>query len=70
MDKIYETVVYCGRMKEYRILNLTTGSIYSMSYEDSGSAFKDINDEEMRFGKRVTRLRLENVQEILNTILF
>ena len=69
MDKIYETVVYCGRMKEFRTLNLTTGTVYSMSYPDFESANKAIEDGETRVGKRVTRVLVEDVGKILDTIL-
>lgn len=45
---IFEMVVYCGALKEWRILNITTGSLYSMSYETQAEAEAGIKSGENR----------------------
>jgi hypothetical protein len=48
---IFEMVVYCGALKEWRILNITTGSLYSMSYGSQEEAEAGIKSGENRANK-------------------
>jgi len=42
MTFIYETPVYCGRTKVWRVLNLNTGTVYSSEYESRAKAMESI----------------------------
>lgn len=59
---IYETIVYCGRLKMFRILNLNSGTIYSMEYETEGEARNNIIDGEIRLGKPVKFIALSTLR--------
>lgn len=63
---IYEMPVYCGRQKEWRILNLNTGTVYSNSYETEEEAINSIKIGEERAGSKVVALELFDVKEILD----
>lgn len=45
---IYEMPVFDGRAKEWRVLNLLTGTVYSESYDSESAALADINEGEKR----------------------
>jgi hypothetical protein len=63
---IYEMPVYCGRMKEWRILNINTGSIYSVSYKTEAEAEKDIISGEIRANKEVKAISLAYIRSLLD----
>lgn len=63
MRYIYELPVYDGALKNWRILNLNTGTFYSMSYPSEAQAGAEIKDGAMRGHqtvKRITREQLIN----------
>ena len=64
---IYETAVYCGSQKEWRILNLNSGTIYSMAYESEELALNAIEDGEKRAGHIVKRISLQEIRVKLIT---
>jgi hypothetical protein len=68
MKFIFEMAIYCGRMKEWRILNITTGSVYSMSYDTEADASKNIEDGKVRAGCRVVRVTRADVQHIFEKL--
>ena len=63
--EIFETAVYCCRLKEWRILNVNTATVYSGKYESEGEALADIEDGEQRAGKTVKRVPLKGLHELL-----
>lgn len=60
---IYEMAVYCGAMKVWRVLNLNTGTIYSVDHETRELAEASIEDGKPRAGLTVKRVTLEQVIE-------
>ena len=48
MKLIREVPVYDGRYKQWRVLNLSTGTIYSMFYETEDDARHSIEHGEKR----------------------
>jgi hypothetical protein len=54
---IFETAIFDGRSKEWRILNLNTASIYTMSYDTEEEALAAIEDGELRGAYTVRRIR-------------
>jgi hypothetical protein len=52
-ESIIEVTVYDGALKVWRILNLNTGSIYSMRYETEEIARDSIEEGDIRGGKIV-----------------
>lgn len=66
MIYIYETVVYCGRLKEWRIWNITTATVYSSSFETQEAAYEAIEDGVVRAGAVVKRVRREDIIEMLD----
>ena len=68
---IYETVVYCGRTKIWRVLNLNTMSIYSMDYETEQEAIDSIEDGKQRSDKTVKYIDLFAVRDCVTfTVTF
>jgi hypothetical protein len=66
MDKfIYETVVYCGRTKVWRVLNLNTGTVYSLDYEEKQQAIDSIEDGKERAGYIVKYIELFDLRRKL-----
>ena len=61
MKRIYEVPVYCGSQKVWRILNLNTGTIYSMDYDTEEQAFANIEEGEQRGDHIVRGLHLIDV---------
>lgn len=53
---IYETVIFDGRIKTWRIFNITTGSVYSKDYETEKNAYDDIEDGQIRDEHTVKKL--------------
>lgn len=64
---IYEVAVFDGRMKDWRVLNLTTGTIYSPRYVTEAEANEAINDGEVRAGATVKRIDRKEIVQKLNT---
>ena len=64
----YEMPVFCGRQKEWRVLNLNTGTVYSTSYETEKEAINSIKIGEERAGGKVVALELFDVREVLDEI--
>lgn len=62
---IYELVVFCGALKVYRVLNLSSGTVYSMDYPTFEEASASIEDGEIRSGKVVKRTTLEEINQKL-----
>lgn len=63
---IYETVVFDGRTKDFRVLNLNTGTVYSLPYKDFDAAVASIIVGEVRGSKTVTYIPLESINNILH----
>lgn len=60
---IYETVVFDGAMKVWRVWNITTGTVYSNSYETETEAYSDIEDGAVRGDAKVVMIsRIEILQ--------
>lgn len=60
---IYETVIFDGRIKTWRIFNITTGSVYSKDYETEKDAYNDIEDGTIRNEYTVKKLTRERILE-------
>jgi len=65
-NNIYEMVVFCGRTKVFRILNISTGSLYSMDFKTQKEAEDAIDSEKERNGKTVQRVSLGDLRIILD----
>mgnify|MGYP000381981794 CR=1 FL=1 len=65
MRKIYETVVFDGSIKTFRILNLTTGTVYSMNFDTFEEADKAIKRGEVRGQCTVDAVELKDIQLLL-----
>lgn len=65
---IYEVPIYDGALKNWRILNLLSGTFYSMSYDTFEEANANI-DEEMRAELRVKKVTLQQIVEALNATI-
>jgi hypothetical protein len=63
---ILETVVRDGRTKEYRILNLTTGTVYSSSFESRQLAEDAVEHGTKRNNELV---KYVSINLILETVL-
>lgn len=63
--EIFETAVYCGRLKEWRILNLNTATVYSGKYESEAEAMADIKDGEVRGDRTVKKVWLAQIALLL-----
>jgi hypothetical protein len=61
MKYIYETAIYDGRWKHWRILNLNTLSAYSTEFESEDAALAAIEDGQKRAGKIVKRVRARDL---------
>ena len=59
---ILETVVYDGAIKVWRVLNLNTGTVYSMHYDSQVEALNSIEDGAMRAGQLVKRVPLRDLK--------
>jgi hypothetical protein len=63
---IHETVVYDGRDKTHRILNLTTGTVYTTEFPTKEAADAAIEHGQTRDGRTVVRHQLPAVAGLLN----
>jgi hypothetical protein len=66
MPFIYETVVYCGRMKHFRILNINTGTVYASDFPTRKEAEDAIEDGKERAGCIVYRVTMTNITSALD----
>lgn len=66
---IIETVVYCGRLKVFRVLNLNTGTVYSVDYDTHLLAQDSIEHGSIRDGQVVKYVSLELIQATVQGIL-
>jgi hypothetical protein len=64
---IFETVIYDGGMKEWRILNLNTGSFYSMHFSTFDKAKESVAVGEMRSGLEVKFIEVHDIARILGS---
>lgn len=64
---IYELPVYDGRTKVYRVLNLSTGTVYSPSYETLTEAIASIEAGQRRGDGIVVAVTLDIIISSLNT---
>ena len=62
---IYEMPVYCGKLKEWRILNLLTGTVYSSDFPSEDAAFNAIEDGQVRAEYTVKAIRLRQARQAL-----
>ena len=67
MHRIYETPVYDGRTKVWRILNLNSGSVYSTEYPSQVDALNIIEGGTVRAGAVVTHISLAEIRGRLIT---
>lgn len=65
---IYEMPVYCGKQKEWRILNLNTGTVYSCAYETEEAAANSIENGKQRCGSLVVALEVFEVRRMLDEV--
>lgn len=65
---IYEMVVYCGALKVFRILNISTGTIYSMDFSTEREASAAIEDGEERANKIVKLIKIDELRQILDNV--
>lgn len=68
MNFIYETAVYCGRTKVWRVLNLNTGTVYSVEYESRSLALASIEDGTVRGSAVVKCLTLQEITKTLDDV--
>jgi hypothetical protein len=62
---IYETIVYDGRDKSFRILNVSTGTVYSTEFKTLEEAVAAVDDGKERAGKTVKLLPLADLRVLL-----
>ncbi len=62
---IYETAIYDGRMKNWRVLNLNTGTFYTQEYDERGKAESSIEDGEKRGEYTVKAVPLSSTLRLL-----
>jgi hypothetical protein len=67
---IYECPVYCGRLKEWRVLNLSTGTVYTTAYENFEEASDSIENGKKRAGKTVKRVTVPALAKALDDLEF
>lgn len=58
---IYETTVYDGSSKEWRILNINSGTVYSMRYDSEEEASAAIKHEQVRGDRLVKRVSRHHI---------
>ena len=61
--------VYCGALKVWRVLNLNTGTVYSMHFNSEKEAIASIQEGEIRAGATVKKVSIPQVCEIVDGIL-
>ena len=68
MKEIHETPVYCGAMKVWRILNVNSGTLYSMEYDTEEQALNGIKAGEVRNNKTVKLWSILDVAGVLDAL--
>ena len=66
---IYEVPIFDGALKNWRVLNLNTGTFYFLNYDSEEDAASSIEDGEIRLGRVVKRLSREEILDYLDTVL-
>lgn len=66
--QIHEVPVYDGRLKEWRVLNVTTGTVYSGAHDSEEAASQSIKDGEVRGDSTVKRHSLRTVAGLLDLV--
>jgi hypothetical protein len=69
MRNIHEVPVYDGKTKVWRILNISTGTIYSGDDPTEEAALRAIEDGKQRAGATVRAWRLEVLQAVLDRFI-
>ncbi len=62
---VYEMPIYCGRTKVWRVLNLNTGTIYSMDFPTIEKAIKSIKSSKNDTYKRI-KVEVDEIVDKLN----
>lgn len=62
---IYEMPIYDGGLKVWRVLNLQTGTFYCLEYKTEALALASIKQGELRDGKTVCRIRVQDLYQLL-----
>lgn len=70
MKIIYECPVYCGRLKEWRVLNLSSGTVYSVGYKTFEEASDSIDTIHKRNGWEVRRVTVPALAKALDDLEF
>jgi hypothetical protein len=65
---IYEMPIFCGRLKEWRVLNLNTGTVYPSSFEFYQQAADSIEDRKVRGEYLVQKVENLSVIDMLDAI--
>ncbi len=60
---IFETVVYDGAIKDWRILNINTGTVYSKGFDSKQEAIDAVEHGTIRDGLLVQFVSLESIQD-------
>lgn len=63
--KIYETVIYDGALKVWRVWNITTATVYSNSHKTEKEAYASIEDGATRGGNTVIRVQRHEILQLL-----
>lgn len=63
---IFETVIYDGGMKQFRVLNLVTGTFYCVAYDTYNEAWNTIADGTERAGDIVKAICIQDINIYLN----
>lgn len=64
MNVILEMAVYCGRLKVWRILNINTGTIYSVDYPEKEQAEAAIEHGTLRSDAVVVRVTKDQMLKL------
>lgn len=66
---ILETVIRCGREKVWRVLNLTTGTIYAKDFDNPIEAIDSIEHGTIRAGLLVQYVSTQLITQTVGPIL-
>lgn len=70
MKIIYECPVYCGRLKEWRVLNVNAGTVYTRGFETFKEASNSIDTIHKRNGWTVKRVTATQIGKTMDDIEF
>ena len=65
MSPIFETAVFDGAGKRWRILNLATGTVYASDFDTQDEALAAIEDGQVRGSRRCRRATLGQIAAAL-----